>query len=353
MKFNDLELIQSYVLTTAKYDFSIDEKRIMYFLVMIAQADLQGKTLNKDYVIGENLFKEKIIKFNTKNLLLNDKSKNHSRIKKALISLLTKVIEYENSDVWTAFSIIQSPIINKGSEIIEFTVNPIMWDAILKISAKGYSKYELKTAMSFESVYAMRFYELFSNNKNPLTFTIEQLKERFKIQDKYKNRPSDFIKYVIKKAQTELDKKAPFSFTFTPLKTNRKITVIKFFPYEIVENKNDVLEKKKALLKMSSSWSLPIEVTRYLKQKYGFDEKGIRANIELFKKAYLEFDLMKFLADIYRTSNHKRNPQGYMIGALKKYIKNKNNAKPVSNKATKEIENLAKKLTDIERQSKK
>jgi len=38
--------------------------------------------------------------------------------------------------------------------------------------AKGYRKYELQTAMEFESVYAMRFYELLSGQKTPLLVLI-------------------------------------------------------------------------------------------------------------------------------------------------------------------------------------
>ena len=36
-------VIQSYMLTAARYDFSVYEKRILYRLVELAQAELQGK----------------------------------------------------------------------------------------------------------------------------------------------------------------------------------------------------------------------------------------------------------------------------------------------------------------------
>ena len=38
-------VIQSYMLTAARYDFSVYEKRILYRLVELAQAELQGKDL--------------------------------------------------------------------------------------------------------------------------------------------------------------------------------------------------------------------------------------------------------------------------------------------------------------------
>lgn len=39
------ELIQSYVVTTAKYDFSIYEKRILYRIIELIQGQIEGKKL--------------------------------------------------------------------------------------------------------------------------------------------------------------------------------------------------------------------------------------------------------------------------------------------------------------------
>ncbi|KDS44870.1 initiator Replication family protein, partial [Parabacteroides distasonis str. 3776 Po2 i] len=39
--------------------------------------------------------------------------------------------------------------------------------------------------MKFKSVYSMRFYELLSGQKTKLIYQLEQLKEMFKVQDKY------------------------------------------------------------------------------------------------------------------------------------------------------------------------
>jgi phosphate starvation-inducible membrane PsiE len=36
-------LIQSYIMTTAKYDFSVYEKRILYLLVEMAQCEVEGR----------------------------------------------------------------------------------------------------------------------------------------------------------------------------------------------------------------------------------------------------------------------------------------------------------------------
>lgn len=50
----------------------------------------------------------------------------------------------------------------------------------------------------------MRFYELLSNQKSPLTYSVIQLKEMFCVADKYE-RINDFIRYVVEAAKKELD----------------------------------------------------------------------------------------------------------------------------------------------------
>jgi len=337
MRINSQELVQSYVLTTAKYDFSVQEKRILYRLIEIAQADLQGKKLDGNYIIGETLFKDKILKLPINIFKPHNEDQNNSKIIKALRDLRNKTIEYDDGKIWQLIGIIEKPKFEyKG--FVSFEVQPMIWKALLNFS-KGFSKYELEIAMSFKTAYAMRFYELFSNNLQPLTFTIIQLKERFGLENKYKNN-ADFIKNVILKPKKELDEKAPFSFNFKKIKVGNKIVAIKFVPYEIEGRK-----KEKEHIKYVTNWAVPYEVKRYLKIKYGFDEKGIRSNINLFKKAYIEFDLLKFLSNIYPKASKARNIQAYTIGALKKYVSNKENMKPVSTEAVDKIEVLATKLS--------
>jgi len=339
MKISSQELVQSYILTTAKYDFSVYEKRILYRLVELAQSDMNGKKLNRNYAIGENLFKDKIITMPLTSFM-KENEQNHSRIKKALTDLRNKTLEYDDGDNWRLIGIIEKPEFKKSSGTVKFEVQPMIWKALLNFT-KGFSKYELKTAMEFDSVYAMRFYELFSNNLQPLTFTIEELKERFGIENKYKNKPTNFIKKVVLKAKIELDKKAPYSFEFTPLKTGRKLTAIKFIPYKIPENVDIALEKKKLELKTSSAWVLPHQIRRYLIEKCGFNEKGIRTNIELLKRGYESFDLISWLAELHPKASLANNPPGYVIGALKKYLEQKS---PEAQKIDSLIEEVANNL---------
>ncbi len=57
---NNKQVFQSYVLTTAKYDFSPYEKRIMYRLIELAQKEIEGIKL-KDNLrkIAPNKFRQR------------------------------------------------------------------------------------------------------------------------------------------------------------------------------------------------------------------------------------------------------------------------------------------------------
>jgi len=312
------DLLQSYVLTTAKYDFSVYEKRIIYRIIEILQQYTEGKKLNQKYNVNIDLFGDAHISIPISAFLKDDRDKHYTEIKKALTSLESKKMTYEDDQNWQIIRLIEKPRINKYESFVAFRLDAMIYSAFLDFS-KGYRKYELKTAMQFDSVYAMRFYELMSGQKTPLCYSIDQLKEMFQIADKY-DRVNDFKKYVLDIAKRELDKCSPYTFNYEMNKTGRKFTSVTFFPKQQPQFRDTDLEKHELQKKVSLSWDLPKEVTDYLIHNFDFTKDGIKNNLDLFKQAHEQLDLISFLAAIkgkVRTSN---NPQGYVIGALKKMI---------------------------------
>lgn len=337
MKTKSKEVIQGYVLTSAKYDFSRFEKLILYKLVEIAQDDLKGKKLNAGYSINRSLFDDVILEVPIKDLM-PDGSKNHYQVKKALVGLRNKTIEYEDDKEWRIIGIIEKPTIKKYSDKLIFEVQPLIWESILNFT-KGHSKYELNAAMNFKSVYAMRFFEMFSKNLKPLSFSIETIKERFGLKDKYTNRPSDFVKRVIIPAKKELDLKSEYSFNYSVHKEGRQISYIKFVPYYIASNRNQELYEQDLIKRTSLRFDLSREFIQYL-NSLGFNNDGIKNNLKLFKEANEKIDLYDFLKKVSRNANEAKNPPAYIIGALKKYLKSKDSEIPVDPKKSAQIADL-------------
>lgn len=173
--------------------------------------------------------------------------------------------------------------------------------------------------MQFESVYAMRFYELVSGQESPITYNIDSLKDIFQISGKYK-KVNDFIKRVVEPAKTELDRCSPYTFDYKMNKTGRAFTSVTLFPKYQSKFRDENLESHSLQKQVSLSWDLPKNVANYLKHNFEFTIDGIKNNIDLFKAAHKKIDLIQFLASIKGKVRESNNPQGYVIGAIKKII---------------------------------
>lgn len=320
MKVNNKDLIQSYILTTAKYDYSVYEKRILYRIIELMQEYTKGKSLNSRYSITKTMFDDIDIVMPASAFLKDEKDQNYTRTKDALLSLNRKVIQYEDRESWGAFNLIERPVVHKIGDNISFRISPTIAKAFLDFS-KGFSKYELETAMSFKSEYSMRFYELLSGQKKPITYSVENLKIMFKVEDKYKL-TANFINKVIEPAKKELDEKSPYSFEYNPVKLGRKITSIKFYPVYQPKNRDAKIEAKRLRKNTSLKWDLDRLTINYLIENYVFTEEEIQNNRELFVKAQnsTDFDLLYFLSEQIRNAETKKNPKGWIINSIKKQL---------------------------------
>lgn len=309
--------IQSYIMTSAKYDFNVYEKRILYRLVEMAQGEIEGLKFSTDCrKIEHTLFETVIITMPVASLLNGEADENYTRIKKALLSLQKKIFTFEDDESWQSISIIAFPKIKKRSSLISFQVDNRVWDCCLDFS-KGFRKYELVTAMNFKSTYSMRFYELLSGQKTKLIYTIDQLKEMFMVADKYKL-TADFIRYVVDPAKKELDESSPYSFEWSANKEGRKIVSLNFYPIYKPENRDTELYKQELQKQTSLSWDLNKQVLDYLKDSIGFTPKELKNNRDLFITAQMELpDILGELAILKAKARDKKNPKGWIINALR------------------------------------
>ena len=297
MKVTNLELIQSYVFTAARYDFSIYEKRIMYCILRVLQAEIEGKKLNEQYSIQTDLWDRKDITIPIIDCL-GETDKNYARIKKAARDLENKRFEYEDDKTWQIIRIINMPKVEKNSSTISFTLQPEIVTAFLNFS-KGYRKYIFEIAMNFDSVYSMRFYELFSNKFEPITYSIDKLKEMFQITNKYKL-TANFKAKVLDVAKKELDEKSPFSFAYKMLKTGRKETHVLFTPYKIPKNQPEDIEQKELNKQVSPYWTISKELIDILLDHFDYDRQTIKNHKKLLELATQHLDFIAVLRNNYK-----------------------------------------------------
>ena len=318
MKINNQDLIQSYIITSARYDFSIHEKRILYAIIQMFQWIVKGKKLDQRYNVQKDLFGDYTIEIPVQSCLKGEDDKNHSKAKEALRALENKKFEYEDENTWQLIRLIPSPEINKRSDTFRFRLHQRIVDAMHDFS-KGYSKYEFLTAMEFESVYAMRFYELLSNQKKPIDYNVDTLKTMFKIEGKYKNN-GDFKRDVIDIAKKELDLKSPYSFKYKERKKGRKIIGFTFYPVLIPQNQDPVLEQKRIQKEASVGWELDRVNILYLRENFAFSDVEIKNNIALFKLAQQKLDLIYQLSTLRKGAEKANNPKGFVINSIKRML---------------------------------
>lgn len=348
MVINNKDLIQSYIITASRYDYSVPEKRILYRIVELLQQYTQGKVLNQKYSVIKNIFDDVDISMPVSAFLKNEDSTNHAEVKKAMKSLQNKTIEYEDEYIWTSLNLIERPVFTKNQMIVSFRISPLIASAFNDFS-KGFSKYELETAMSFESVYAMRFYELLSTQKNKITYSIDKLKIMFQIEDKYIGKNNDFVRKVVEKAKEELDKKSPVSFVFERQTLGKKIIGIHFYPVAIPENRDPVLEAVKLKKQVALRWDLDLMIVNYLKENFIFSEAEIKNNLDLFKQCQKELpDFLLSLSKMRVPASKKMNPKGYLINALKKMLVGEKPKKAVvKNPKTKVVNDVMGQILDL------
>lgn len=320
MKVKNKELIQSYVLTSAKYNYTVYEKRILYRLVEIAQCQLEGQKLNDGFTIQEDLFGDyKVIL--PLSALNKSGARETTRIKKALTTLRNKTIEFDNGKIWKLMGIIEKPkLVYDGH--MEIEVHKEIYEAILDFS-KGFRAIDLQTIFKLESTYSMRIYELIVKQKDLPPFRIDNLRDKWHLKNKYPE-TKDFFSNTFDVAKKELDKKSPWSFTYVKIKTGRRITAVKLYPKYIPQNADLEFEKKRAQLVTSPAWDLNQDFIRVLKEKFSFTGKGIMSNIELLKRCQNEVeDVYGWLSKMKGKSRVKNpnNPQGFLITAIRIELK--------------------------------
>lgn len=321
MKITNKEVIQSYLITAARYDFNVHEKRVLYRLIEMCQYQLEGKQLNTNYHMDKTLFGDYVVTMPVSGFLAGDDDHNHDKVKTALRRLRNKTIEYETDKMWKLIGVIEKPKFDKRG-LVTFEVQPEIYDAILTFS-KGFRRIELKTAMEFETVYAMRFYELLSGKTEPITYSIDSMKIMFQLENKYKE-TKDFIRRVVLPAQKELSDKAPFSFTYKSECKGKKVIALTFFPYKIASNIDNDLEHKSLQKQTALSWDLDKMIVDYLKQNYLFDTDEIKHNIEVFKEASKKLDIMGIMSKKKRYCSERKNPKGTLIKILKDELEKAN-----------------------------
>lgn len=325
------EIVESYIFTTARREFGTYGEKLLIRLVELAQREVAGLNFRD----GSALSKVKVgewgdaeITVPIRDLLSGEDDKNYAKAKEAIRGLMGKFIEYEDDNTYRAAHILNDVDVDKISGVAIITVNRATWGAMLDFS-KGFRKYEISTALHLRGKYSLRIYKLVSKQSTPLTYSIQELRKMWLLEDKYR-RVDDFIKHTLAAAKDELDRVSPYSFDFVlnsskgaPQNKGRKgrpsVTSVTIYPKYMAGN--DTLDSVRKMVQ--PGMLLRRDTMDVLLNKFGFTRQGVQANISLFETAEHESDLFGLLQAIAPAALRAANPQGYVINAVRTHLKEK------------------------------
>lgn len=324
-------IIESYVMAEARYDVSIYAERLLIRLVEAAQkyiyglVDFIGALSSEKIEIGE--WGDAEINLPLRSILSGKDDRNYDKAKAAVEELMSKFLSYDDGETYKATQILNDVEMKREKGRLIVRVNRNIWRAMLDFS-RGYRLIDVETVMHLRSRYAVRLYSLVCKSTDPLTFTISQLREMWGLQDRYPV-VAEFLRNTVDKAKEELDRKSQYSFRYTtncarsaPENRGRtgklKVTSITFYPerrYVYASQTTDNLRKQ-----IAPSLILGKETVDLLKHKFNFVDAGIRNNIKIFEAAHKNMDLFDFLEKIAPVALRTKNPQGYVVGALRRRL---------------------------------
>ena len=238
---NSIIAIQHNNLVQAKYSMTLQQKRVMIWLVS------RIKPTDED-------FKEHIL--SVKELIevcqLSGESA-YKQLKDITFSLIEKgirIIDITNpkEDIETQISWLSSAKYRYGR--VTLTFSPELKPYLLLLKEK-FTAVNMIDMMQFKSVHAIRIYELLKQYENigERILDIEEIKESCGVKDKLR-KYADFEKYLLLIAQREINEKSDIHIEFERIKPFRKIEGIKFIitknkAYELRNNPSKQVQEVK------------------------------------------------------------------------------------------------------------
>lgn len=168
-----------------------------------------------------------------------DSGKNYEEVKATLKRLRDRSmwLTLENGSE-TLVGWLAKVTTNKRSGIAYIRLDEDLVPYLFDLGQK-FTQYQLKNVLGMKSAFSVRIYELMKSYayQKSKTFEIDELKHLLMVEDvkSYKRFP-DFRRYVLEKAQAEINELTDINISFEPITKGRKVVEVKF----IIEQKNPI-----------------------------------------------------------------------------------------------------------------
>lgn len=306
-----MDIVQSFLFSIGRCNLTVYEQRILCMIVKSAR-DRTARKLIKSEMYAWNIDEDNLAISVAMRDILSEGDQHYERVMDAFQRLMTRrfsVIDSSNGS-WFSTPIVYNVTHNARSGVVHFYVAAKLMGAILDFS-KGYRQYSIDTALALPSPVAVRLYILMCGCSSPLTFSVDNLKSMFGVDDKYKQ-TADFIKKVIEPARRILDDEGVTSFHFERIKTGTKVTALKFYPI-----RRDKKSENQLAAKISTSIYLNKDIQLYLMRVAGFSLRELSAHKVLLAEFAKINEAMAIIADICNRATKRGRSKGWIISAIR------------------------------------
>ena len=311
-----MEIVQSFIYSVSRVKLTLYEQRILLKVIEHAQTVLKGKLVKNCLFRMEHDLDNVKIEVPVR-YILSDGSRHYEDVKEAASRLMGRKFEFWDSETkgWYSSPLIYNVAYVQGSGLLSFYVSKLLYDVALDFS-KGFCRFDLETALSLSSPYAVRMYALVASQSKPIVYDIQSLKKMFGVEDKYKQ-TRDFLIKVIDAAKAILDEDGCNSFTYSKIKKGNKVTAICVAPLKRRQLTADELAAKVSLKRLVDNEILIVMIS-YM----GFTTKELAAH----KVVLHQFCELPFATDVIynierRFRKGKKN-KGYVIAAIRDEVDN-------------------------------
>lgn len=306
-----MDIVQSFLFSIGRCNLTVYEQRILCMIVKSAR-DRTARKLMKSEMYAWNVDEDNLAISVAMRDILSEGDQHYERVMDAFQRLMTRrfsVIDSSNGS-WFSTPIVYNVTHDARSGVVHFYVAAKLMGAILDFS-KGYRQYSIDTALALPSPVAVRLYILMCGCSSPLTFSVDDLKSMFGVDDKYKQ-TADFIKKVIEPARRILDDEGVTSFHFERIKTGTKVTALKFYPI-----RRDKKSDNQLAAKISTSIYLNKDIQLYLMRVAGFSLRELSAHKVLLAEFAKINEAMAIIADICNRAAKRGRSKGWIISAIR------------------------------------
>lgn len=164
--------------------------------------------------------------------------KNYKDVKATIKKLADRSMWLDDGESETLMRWLSYVKINKKSEKVQIEIDRTIAPFLFDLQEK-FTQYQLYNILAMKSAFSVRIYELMKSYafQKSKTFNLDELKRLLGVENvKSYDRFPDFRRYVLEKAQEEINELTDIDIYFEPILKGRKTVKVKFR----IENKNAI-----------------------------------------------------------------------------------------------------------------